>query len=337
VARGVLYVPPVAGPTGRDDSSLAPSVWEPVAVHEESRKAIIAAFAANVGIAVMKFVGFALTGSASLLAEAGHSLADTGNQGLLMLGGKRASRRPDAKHQFGYGRERYFWSFVVALVLFSAGGLFAIFEGIDKLRHPHQPGDLWVALLVLAGSMVFELYSLTTAMRQSKDDRNGRNWWTYIRDTRTPELPVVLLEDTGALCGLLLATIGIVLAHTTGNARWDAVGSLAIGALLIVIAGVLAVELKGLLIGESATSEKRQAILDAMTRSPSVVRLIHLRTEHIGPDELLVGAKLQFDSSLTIDQLAGVIDEVERRVRAAVPEAGLIYIEPDIAHGAATP
>jgi cation diffusion facilitator family transporter len=306
-------------------------------MHDESRKAIIAAFAANLGIAVMKFVGFAVTGSASLLAETSHSVADTGNQGLLMLGGKRASRQPDPTHPFGYGRERYFWSFVVALGLFSMGGLFAIFEGIDKLRHPHQPGDLWLALLVLVGSMGFELYSLVTAVRQSTRDRNGRSWWRYIRESRTPELPVVLLEDTGALCGLLIAMSGIVLAHITGNAQWDAAGSLAIGALLIVIAGVLAVELKSLLIGESASPEKRQAILDAMTGSPSVVQLIHLRTEHIGPEQLLVGAKLQFDGSLSIDQLAGVIDEVERRVRAAVPEAGLIYIEPDIARGAATP
>lgn len=306
-------------------------------MHEESRKAIIAAFAANVGVAVMKFVGFAVTGSASLLAEASHSVADTANQGLLMIGGKRANRRPDAKHPFGYGRERYFWSFLVALGLFSMGGVFAIFEGVNKLRHPHEPGDLWVGLLVLTGSMGFELYSLVTAIRQSRPDRNDRSWWTYIRDSRTPELPVVLLEDTGALCGLLIAMSGIALAHFTGNARWDAVGSLAIGVLLIVIAGVLAVELKSLLIGESASSEKRQAILDAITGSPSVVQLIHLRTEHIGPDELLVGAKLQFDGSLSIEQLAGVIDEVERRVRAAVPEAGLIYIEPDITRGAATP
>ena len=306
-------------------------------MHDESRKAIFAAFAANVGIAVMKFVGFVVTGSASLLAEATHSVADTGNQGLLMVGGKRASRGPDAQHQFGYGRERYFWSFLVSLGLFSMGGLSAIFEGVNKLRHPHRPGDLWVALLVLAGSMGFELYSLVTAVHQSKRDRNSRSWWTYIRDSRTPELPVVLLEDTGALCGLLIAMSGIVLAHFTGNARWDAAGSLAIGTLLIVIAGILAVELKSLLIGESAGSEKRQAILDAMTGSPSVVRLIHLRTEHIGPEELLVGAKLQFDVSLSIDQLAGVIDEVERRVRAAVPEARLIYIEPDIAREAPTP
>ena len=284
----------------------------------------------------MKFVGFAVTGSAALLAEAGHSLADTGNQGLLMLGGKRAQRRPDVEHPFGYGRERYFWSFVVALVLFSMGGLFAIFEGVDKLRHPHQPAALWVGLLVLSGSMALEVCSLTTAIRQSGPDRQGRRWWTFIRESRTPELPVVLLEDAGALCGLLLATTGILLSHITGNARWDAIGSLAIGTLLVVIAGLLAVELKGLLIGESATAESQQAILQAMTRSASVVRLIHLRTEHLGPDELLVGAKLEFDRSLSIDQLAGAIDEVERDVRAAVPEARLIYIEPDIEYGPAT-
>jgi cation diffusion facilitator family transporter len=305
-------------------------------VHEESRKAIVAAFAANLGIAAMKFVGFAVTGSAGLLAEAGHSVADTGNQGLLMLGGRRARRRPDVKHPFGYGRERYFWSFVVALVLFSMGGLFAIYEGIEKLRHPHQPVALWVALLVLAGSMALEVYSLTTAIRQSRPVRQGRSWWTFIRDSRSPELPVVLLEDTGALCGLLLAMTGIVLAYITGNARWDAVGSLAIGTLLVVISGLLAVELKGLLIGESATAESQQTILNAMTRSTSVVRLIHLRTEHLGPDELLVGAKLEFDRTLSIDQLAAAIDEVERNVRAAVPEARLIYIEPDIASEAAS-
>jgi len=302
-------------------------------MHEGSRKAIVAAFLANLGIAIIKFIGAAITGSAGLLAEGVHSLADTGNQGLLFLGGSRARRQATPEHPFGFARERYFWSFVVALVLFSMGGLFAIYEGIDKLIHPHAPESLWVAISILVLSIVLESLSLRTARHESIPLKGRHSWWGFIRTSRNPELPVVLLEDTGALCGLFFALTGVLLAHFTDEPRWDAVGSLAIGILLVAIAIVLAVEMKGLLIGESATPEMQQAIADAMTNAPAVRRLIHLRTEHLGPDDVLVGAKLEFDSDLTVPALAEAIDDVEARVRSVVPAARVMYVEPDVHRG----
>ncbi|HKA04575.1 MAG TPA: cation diffusion facilitator family transporter [Acidimicrobiales bacterium] len=300
-------------------------------MHEEgSRRAIIAAFLANLGIATIKFIGAAITGSAGLLAEGVHSLADTGNQGLLFLGGSRARQKATPEHPFGFGRERYFWSFVVALVLFSMGGLFAIYEGIDKLIHPHAPESLWVAVTILLLSIVLESWSLRTAKHESNPLKGRQSWWSFIRTSRNPELPVVLLEDTGALCGLFFALVGVLLAHFTDEPRWDAAGSLAIGILLVVIAMVLAVEMKGLLIGESATPEMQKAIADAMTNAPSVRRLIHLRTEHLGPDDVLVGAKLEFDPTMSVPDLADAIDDVEARVRSVVPAARVMYLEPDV-------
>ncbi len=291
----------------------------------------MAAFFANLGIAVSKFVGFLITGSAGLLAEAIHSVADTGNQGLLMLGGSRARRQATPDHPFGYGRERYFWAFVVALVLFSVGGLFALFEGIDKLRHPHQTENLGVAIAIIAVAILLEGFSLRTAVREARHVKAEHvSWWQFIRRTKQPELPVVLLEDSGAEIGLLFALTGVVLSSASGNARWDAAGSLAIGVLLVVIAAVLAIEMKGLLIGESASPEVERRISDAITSTPVVRRLIHMRTEHLGPDELLLGAKLEFDSALNAPQIADAVNEVEARVREAVPEARVIYVEPDI-------
>jgi cation diffusion facilitator family transporter len=299
-------------------------------VHEGSRRAIVAAFLANLGIAVSKFVGFFITGSASMLAEGIHSVADTGNQGLLMLGGKRAQLRPTPEHPFGYGRERYFWAFVVALVLFSMGGLFAIYEGIDKLRHPHEPDNLVVAVVILLVAIVLESTSLRTAVRESSPMKGRTSWWSFIHRSKNPELPVVLLEDFGALVGLAFAMFGVVMASVTNNGRWDALGSLAIGVLLVCIAMVLASEMKGLLIGEAASPEVQDRIATAMRDAPQVTSLIHLRTEHIGPDELLVGAKLEFVDTLSVAELAAAIDDVERRVRSVAPEARVMYLEPDI-------
>jgi len=300
-------------------------------VTDGSRKAIIAAFLANLGIAIAKFVGFLITSSAGLLAEAAHSLADTGNQLLLLLGGQRARRTPDSEHPFGYGRERYFWAFVVALVLFSAGGLFALYEGISKLRHPHEVEYLPVAIGILLFAIVLESISLRTAYREAKKRKpSGISWWTWIRREKEPELPVVLLEDTGAEIGLALALTGVLLAHFTDEPRWDALGSIAIGALLVVIAILLAIEMKGLLIGESASPADVTKIASTLASAPSVRRVIHLRTEHLGPDDLLVAAKLEFDSDLTLEALAEAIDEAERELREAVPIAHLVYIEPDV-------
>jgi len=299
-------------------------------VQDGSRKAIIAAFAANLGIAVAKFVGFILTGSAGLLAEAGHSLADTGNQGLLMLGGRRGKRPADRAHPFGYGPERYFWSFVVALVLFSMGGLFALYEGIQKVQSPHGVDNAIAAYLILGLSIGLESFSLRTAVKEANHVRNGRSWWRFIVTAKAPELPVVLLEDVGAEAGLVFALFGLTMAEITGNARWDAVGSIAIGVLLIAIAIILAVEMKGLLIGEAASDEHLDAIQNAINGAPKVNGLIHLRTMHLSPDQLLVAAKIDYDHSLTVDQLATAIDDTEAHLRAAVPIADLIYIEPDI-------
>lgn len=300
-------------------------------VQEGSRKAILVAFAANLGIAIAKFAGFLVTASASLLAEAGHSLADTGNQGLLLLGGKRARRSATPEHPFGYGRERYFWSFVVALVLFSMGGLFALYEGIQKLRDPHETEQLGVAVGILLFAIAMETFSLRTAVREAGHVKlPGVGWWQFIRRSKQPELPVVLLEDIGAEIGLLLALGGVLLAHVTDEPRWDALGSLSIGVLLVVIAFVLAVEMKGLLIGESATPADEERIVAALTSAPKVSRLIHLRTEHLGPDELLVAAKVEFDRGLSVAELAVAIDEAEARLRQAVPIARVVYLEPDM-------
>ena len=296
-----------------------------------SRKAIFAAFFANLGIAISKFIGFLITGSASLLAETIHSAADTGNQLLLFFGGQRARKSATPEHPFGYGRERYFWSFAVALVLFSMGGMFALYEGIQKFRDPHDVESLGVAVAILLVAIGLESFSLRTAVKESNHFRQpGTSWWRFIRGTKQPELPVVLLEDVGALIGLVFALGGVLAAHFTEDARWDAVGSISIGLLLIVIAGVLAVEMKSLLIGESASTDAREAIVRAIESSANVDQLIHLRTEHIGPDEILVGAKVEYASTLSADQLVAAINATEDAIRVAVPDATVIYLEPDL-------
>jgi cation diffusion facilitator family transporter len=300
-------------------------------VTDGSRKAIIAAFLANLGIAIAKFAGFFITSSAGLLAEAAHSLADTGNQLLLLLGGSRARKAADVEHQFGYGRERYFWAFVVSLVLFSMGGLFALYEGISKLRHPHEVENLWVAIGILIFAIVLESLSLRTAYREARHRKPpDMSWWTWIRRAKEPELPVVLLEDTGAEIGLFFALTGVLLAHYTDEPRWDALGSIAIGVLLVLIAILLAAEMKGLLIGESASPEDARLITTTLEGAPSVRRLINLKTEHLGPDELLVAAKLEFESDLSVPELADAIDGAEAALRDAVPIARVVYIEPDV-------
>lgn len=286
--------------------------------------------AANAGIAAAKFVAYLVTGSASMLAESIHSVADTSNQGLLLLGGKRAQRNADDRYQFGYGRERYFWAFVVAMVLFALGGLFSIFEGVEKIRDPHEIESLWWAIGVLVFAMVAEGLSFRTAMKESNQVKGDRSWWGFIRTSRTPELPVVLLEDAGALIGLTFALGGVGLAAVTGNSVWDGIGTLAIGILLVVISIVLTVEMKSLLIGESATSENIDTLVRAVQGVPGIERIIDLKTQHLGPEDLLVAAKLEFDHSLTNPELSDTIDEVEAAARAALPIRMQIYVEPDL-------
>jgi len=300
-------------------------------MHEGSKKAIVAAFLANLAIAIAKLVGFLLTGGASMLAEAVHSAADTTNQGLLFLGGAKARKTATAEHPFGYGRERYFWAFVVALVIFMLGSLFALFEGVEKLRTPHELESAGVAVAILLIAMVCEGFSLRTAVKESLHTKGDESWWRFIRRSKNPELPVVLLEDLGALVGLLLAVLGLGLAELTGNPRFDAIGSIAIGLLLGAIAVTLVVEMKSLLIGEAASPATVRRVREAMESCDRVTGVIHLRTEHLGPEEILVAAKVGFDADLDVPGLAQAIDTMEERVRAAVPDARVIYIEPDVA------
>lgn len=293
-------------------------------------KAIVAALAANLAIAVAKFVAFLFSGSSSMLAESVHSLADSGNQGLLLLGGKKAKREATPQHPFGYGRERYIYAFLVSIVLFSVGGMFAIYEGYEKIKHPH-PIEAWywpVGVLVFA--IIAESFSFRTAIKESNEVRGGLSWTEFVRRAKAPELPVVLLEDLGALVGLVLALAGVGLALGTGNGVWDGIGTLCIGVLLIVIAIVLAAETKSLLLGESAGIDHVKKIEAAVVDGDTVTRLIHMRTLHLGPEELLVAAKIAVRHDDTATDVANAINNAEERIRAAVPIARVIYLEPDV-------
>lgn len=293
-------------------------------------KAIIAAFCANLAIAIAKFVGFLITGASSMLSEAIHSVADTGNQALLLLGRKQANKDADEEHQFGYGRERFFWAFVVAVVLFALGSVFAIYEGIHKIQHPEELTSPAVAIGILAFALLAEGYSLRTAVHESNLLRGEDSWWGFIRHSRVPELPVVLLEDFGAMTGLVIAFVAVLASMATGNGVYDGIGSVAIGLILGVIAVVLCIEMKSLLIGEPALPEDRTRMRRAIETSPGVVRLIHDRTEYIGAEQVLLAAKVEFDQSLTVAGLADAINTLEANVRAAVPAIQLVYIEPDL-------
>jgi cation diffusion facilitator family transporter len=299
-------------------------------MNEGSRRAIVAAFLANLGIALAKLVAYFFTGAASMLAESVHSLADTANQALLLLGSRRAARRPTAEHPFGFSRERYFWAFVVALVIFSLGSLFAIVEGIEKLIEPHELSSPEWALGVLVIAIGLESFSLRTAVHEAAEVRQKESWWGFIRHTKNPELPVVLMEDVGALLGLLFAALGVGLALATGDSRWDALGSVAIGVLLGFIAIVLAVEMKSLLIGEAASAATVATIREALAGGDGVTHLIHLRTVHLGPDDLLVAAKVAFRPELPLRAVADTVNAMEAALRARVPAARLVFIEPDV-------
>jgi cation diffusion facilitator family transporter len=299
--------------------------------HGGGTTAILAALAANIGIAVAKFVAFLVTGASSMLAEAIHSVADSGNQVLLLVGGKRAQRAATPEHPFGFGRDRYIYSFIVAIVLFTVGGLFAIYEGVHKLQHPEElESPIW-AIGVLVIAIGLEGFSLRTAIKETDAVREpGHSYWAFIRHARAPELPVVLLEDTAALTGLALALLGVGLSTLTGNAVFDALGTIAIGLLLVAVAAILAVETKSLLIGESATPDAQRRIVAALVDGQAVQSVIHMRTQHLGPEELLVAAKIAVRHDDTAAAVARAIDEAESRVRAAVPIARVIYLEPDI-------
>jgi cation diffusion facilitator family transporter len=296
-------------------------------------KAVVAALAANLAIAASKVVAFVVTGSSSMLAEAVHSFADSGNQLLLLVGGRRARREADERHPFGYGRERYFYAFVVSVVLFTVGALFAAYEGVEKIRHPHHLESAGLALGILAFAIVAESFSFRTAIRETRPLKGTQSWTAFIRHAKSPELPVVLLEDLAALVGLVLAVLGVTLTLLTDDPVWDGVGTLSIGVLLGAVAVVLAIEMKGLLIGESASRSSVDAIRDALVDGTSVLRVIHLKTMHLGPDELLVAAKVAVEPSLGLPEIARALDAAEVRVRAVEPLARQLYLEPDLDRG----
>ncbi|WP_233580523.1 cation diffusion facilitator family transporter [Streptomyces triticirhizae] len=293
-------------------------------------KAIVAALCANFAIAVSKFTAAGFSGSSSMLAEGVHSLADAGNQALLLVGGRRAKRAADEEHPFGYGRERYIYAFLVAIVLFSVGGLFAVYEGVEKIRHPHEIEHWYWPVGVLVFAIIAETISFRTAIKESNEVRAGQSWTQFVRTAKAPELPVVLLEDLGALVGLVLALGGVGLALATGDGVWDGVGTLCIGVLLVVIAIVLAIETKSLLLGEGAGRASLSRIREAAVDGENVTRVIHMKTLHLGPDELLVAAKIAVNHEDDAASVARAIDEAETRIRAAEPLARVIYLEPDI-------
>jgi cation diffusion facilitator family transporter len=293
-------------------------------------RAIIAAFAANIGIAVTKLVAALVSNSASMLAEAIHSFADSGNQLLLLLGGRRARKAADASHPFGYGRERYVYAFVVSIILFSVGGVFSLYEGVEKLTHPHELENAWLPIVVLIVAIGLESFSLRTAVKESNHVRGTQGWVSFIRHAKQPELPIVLLEDVAALTGLVFAFLGVGLTILTHDPLWDALGTIAIGALLVVVAVILGIETKSLLVGEGASRADVERIRDAFNNSPKVEALIHMKTLYLGPDELLVAAKVAFPKTTKVAEVARAINDVEADIRGAVPAARVIYIEPDI-------
>lgn len=293
-------------------------------------KAILAAFLANTGIAVTKFIAWAISGSASMLAESVHSVADAGNQLLLFVGGRAAKKGATQSHPFGYGRERYVYAFVVSIILFSVGGLFSIYEGIDKIQHPHELTNAWLPIAVLLIAIVLESFSLRTAVKESNLVRGKQSWVQFVRRAKAPELPVVLLEDIAALLGLVFALFGVGLTVITGNELFDAIGTLMIGTLLIVVAVILGMETKSLLVGEGANEGDIRKIEQAILSGSEAERIIHMKTLYLGPDELMVAAKVGFHGGETLAEVSTAINVMEERVRHAVPAARVIYLEPDV-------
>jgi len=293
-------------------------------------RAIVAALLANLGIAVTKFIAFAFSGSSSMLAEGVHSLADTSNQGLLLLGGRQSRKKADENHPFGFGRERYVYAFVVSIILFSIGGVFSLYEGYEKLHDPHPLENAWLPIVVLLIAIVLESFSFRTAIKESNHVRGKQSWVEFVRRAKAPELPVVLLEDFAALIGLVLALLGVGLTIITDNPVFDAIGTLCIGVLLVLVAIVLGIETKSLLVGEGATPGDTNAIRDAINANDKVEALIHMKTLYLGPDELLVGAKVAFARTEQLTEVAHSINQLELAIREAVPIARVIYIEPDV-------
>ncbi|HEX8080775.1 MAG TPA: cation diffusion facilitator family transporter [Jatrophihabitans sp.] len=292
-------------------------------------KAVVAALLANAGIAVMKFIAFLITGSSSMLAESVHSVADSGNQGLLLVGGRRSRRQATAEHPFGFGRDRYVYGFLVALVLFTIGGMFALYEGIHKITDPHELDSPLIAIAVLVGAIGLETWSFRTAIHESRKVKGDASWPQFIRRAKVPELPVVLLEDLAALVGLFLALGGVGLTMLTDEPIWDGIGTVSIGVLLITVAVILIIETKSLLLGESASPAAISRIEAALV-GEGIERVIHSRTLHLGPEEVLVAAKVSMAAGSSMAECAAAINAAEARIRAAEPTARVIYLEPDL-------
>ncbi len=305
---------------------------------EGGTRAVVAALTANIFIAVTKFGAWALTGASSMLAEAIHSVADSGNQVLLLVGGKRATREATPEHPFGYGRERYVFGFIVAVVLFSVGGLFALYEAYHKYEEVHagEPNGLlegrwwWVPLVVLTAAIIAESFSFRTAIVESNKVRGKQSWGRFIRRAKAPELPVILLEDFAALLGLVFALFGVGMTLITQNGYFDVIGTAAIGLLLVLVAITLAIETKSLLLGEAAGLESIERIETALTDTPGVERIIHMKTLHLGPEEILVAAKIGVSSAANATEVAATIDRAEVAIREAEPMVTALYLEPDI-------
>ena len=299
------------------------------AEHEGSTAVVLRAFVANFGIAVAKFVVAFVSGSAAMLSEAVHSLADTGNQVVLLVGIRKAKRAADARHEFGYGSERYFWSFIVAVSLFTMGATVAFYEGFEKILHRNQepPGQVIYAIIVLGISLGLELFSLKGAMDEFKQFRRGRTFKRAFAESRDPVVFVVMFEDSADIAGLFLAFVGVVLAKLTGDALWDGLSSLAVGIVLAITAGYLAVKTKHLLIGEAVTASQRDRITELTASSPGVRKLIHLRTLHLGPEDVIVAMKVAFDDDATTTKIAEYVDGIEARLRSELPHLTRIYVE----------
>jgi len=294
------------------------------------KKTILAALIANLGIAIAKFVGFAITKSSTMLAEGIHSSADSANQLLLLMGTQRAKREPSSKHPFGYGRERYFWSFVVALILFSLGSLFAIYEGIEKIRHPHALNNASWAIGILIFGIFIESFSFRTAIVEARTIKGESTWSKFVVRSKQPEIPVVLLEDAGALFGMVIALAAISLVKITGEPIWDGIGTLSIGVLLGVIAIILAREMHSLIIGEAASEKDLSKIVNIIESNSQVAQLVEMRTQHLGPDEILIGVRVAFRENLQTKEIANLINQLEADIRIELKNAGPIFIEPEI-------
>jgi len=294
-----------------------------------AKKAVMAALIGNAGVGISKLAAYLLTGSSAMLAETLHSLADTVNQIFLLLGLRLGKRAPNETHPFGYGRERYFWAFIVALSIFLVGAVFSFHEGLHKIRHPSPMTNPGINYAALALAAVFEAYALSVAWKEFKHWRvkNPGPFLQALTESKSPTILVVLFEDTAALLGILVATIGITLAIVTGEPFWDGLASVVIGFILFFAALFIGWRTRGLLLGEAATRADRARIREAIQSVPEVASTLEVLTLHLGPDDILVNLNLNFVDGLDTDQLEAAIDAVEHRIREAVPEARRIFIE----------